>query len=68
MLRSAVLDEFKREAAKVLRTEMKVFDAGHCAALLAAESEREERRNALVDEKSRLQEAFEIIEDMQDQG
>lgn len=47
---------------------MKVFDAGHCAALLAAESEREERRNALVDEKSRLQEAFEIIEDMQDQG
>jgi len=67
LLRSGVLEEFKEQAEKVLRTELKVLDSGHCAELLAAKPEREEQRKALVAEKAQLEEALKIIEEMQDE-
>ena len=66
-LKSDVLAKLRDETATMLRAELKVLDTPpHCAQLLAEDPAREKQRKQLLTEKSKLEKAVAIIEDLQD--
>jgi hypothetical protein len=65
-LKAGVLKKLRKDTAAMLERALKVFDAEHCADLLAQDPVREKERERLIGKKNKLEQAFRLLKNMRD--